>query len=1054
MQLTRQIFTAHLPENFVDLYTLKQALYQCHLIDDQSLVPQLRQLLTIEFDKKSLKHRLQQNRLQLKAAPFSAESFFSQLDLFSAQGSTLLRLAEALLRINDTSSAVNLIQDKLDYWQQQNHQHPLEKNSPHNLGSVLHNLLALSHYLLGVYHDSSPHQLNQLLHTGIKHISAPAIYLGMKQSMQHLAQHFVYAEGNQLALTRANQSDDLCSFDCLGEAAVGENDAKNYFGQYHELIHKLAEDKTNQPHAVSIKLSALHGRFGNKQYPLTKDILVERVLTLALAAQKADIALTIDAEEADKLMVTLDLFATVRAHPKLQQWQKLGIAVQAYSKRSLIELLWLNALGDKYQCYIPVRLVKGAYWDSEIKLAQQQGLANYPVFRQKQHTDLNYLVCAQFLLSPGNAWLQPQFAGHNIVTVSQIEQLIAQNPLCEHPIEWQKLYGMGSVFFNQFCQTTRYPIRQYAPIGSHKTVLPYLIRRILENGANQSFVHQIANENISLEQIIRNNTELADTPSKIANPPDIFANRKNSPGIDLADCNQQSHLDQVLNRLPKHDFFQPLDQWLNEQNISANNLLDANQQQIQQVCAQYAKRLAKESDYAKLFVTAEQAQLPWRNHLAKRVEVIQKLAEQLILQQHNLLFLLIYEAGKNRQDALNEWREALDFCYYYSEQIKHFYPRELEHTAGENNTLYYQAKGTFVCISPWNFPLAIFLGQIVAALITGNTVIAKPAHNTQLIGHFCQILLEQAGLPHGVLQLVTGSSKALAEKLLNYQPNYHDKGCYLAGVCFTGSNHSAKTIQQQLHSHPHTVKLIAETGGINIMLADASALLEQVIRDVIESAFASAGQRCSATRVLVVHQSIYSEVKNKLIQAMAELTVDEPQLQTTDVTALIDQSAKDSVEQYLNSDFISARIIYQSKIASRFAQQTANHNFVPPTLIEIEQISQIQQEVFAPVLHICAYQNHHMVLKQLQNIGYGLTMAVHTRNQHLWQQIAKDVQVGNVYINRNQVGAVVGCQAFGGMNLSGTGPKAGGPNYLAAFLNEKLVCENTAAIGGSLDLYD
>ncbi|WP_016954125.1 bifunctional proline dehydrogenase/L-glutamate gamma-semialdehyde dehydrogenase PutA [Catenovulum agarivorans] len=1055
MQLNQQIFSKHLPDVCTDLYSLKQALYQYHLVDDTELVFQLTQLLDSHFDIKPIKQRLQINRQQLKQSLFAAEAFFSQLDLFSAEGNALMRLAEAFLRIQHKPSAIQLIQDKLDYWQIAHDN--IQNNSTESQNKVavtLHKLLELSHYLLGDYVDEKPHQLHDFLQQGLKQLSAPAIYLGMRESMQQLAQHFVYAQNNHKALARAQQQHDLCTFDCLGEAALGEVDTKDYFDHYHNLIHQLGQNTTQPQHSVSIKLSALHGRFGAKQYGRIKPILLERVLTLAFAAKQADVGVTFDAEEADKLMITLDIFANLRANPKLENWHKLGIAVQAYSKRALITLLWLNALGRQHKSFIPVRLVKGAYWDSEIKQAQQQGLNNYPVFRQKQHTDLSYLVCARFLINAGNAWLKPQFAGHNIITISQIEQLMTQVGRVNQPIEWQKLYGMGSEFFSQFAKSTSYPIRQYAPVGNHKTVLPYLIRRLLENGANQSFVHQIADDTIALDTLLNNVNQLADTQCRVKNPPDIFTDRKNSSGVDLSDCKQQHNFDNLLNHLPHDPFFKPIKTMLAEHKIATDKLLGCSHIWLQSLLCHYASSLNTDYDYPLLFNEAAKVQKQWRNNTKERIRIINNFAKQLVSHQQDLLFLLVYEAGKTRQDALNEWREALDFCYYYTEQIKRFSAQELAHTAGEKNTLTYQAKGTFVCISPWNFPLAIFLGQVVAALITGNTVIAKPASSTQLISHYCLQLFSQAGLPNGALQLLTGPSKQIANKLLNYHLTYSDNPCYLSGVCFTGSNSASKHVNQQLLSHPHSVKLIAETGGINIMLADASALVEQVVRDVIESAFASAGQRCSATRILVVHQSIYVEVKDKLQQAMAELVVGEAQQQTTDVAAVINQAAKDTVNHYLNSEFIQPRIAFQSKLPNELAEQIHEHNFVPPTLVEIDKITQVQNEIFAPVLHICPYQDHYQVLKQMQTMGYGLTMAVHTRNQHLWQQIALDAQVGNIYINRNQVGAVVGCQAFGGMNLSGTGPKAGGPNYLSAFLNEKLICENTAAIGGSLDLYD
>ncbi|MER2490850.1 bifunctional proline dehydrogenase/L-glutamate gamma-semialdehyde dehydrogenase PutA [Catenovulum sediminis] len=1045
MQLSSAIFSKkiHLTQAEQQLSALHQMMVEYHLIDDQLLSHQLSAIqikipptLQKQVAKQTIE-LIQKSREHIQQTPWALETFFAHLKLNSAEGKALMSLAEALLRVEDKPSAIALIKDKMARWQPQ-------KSNQNTFEKLSEQLLTISKKLIS---DQNP---------TIKRMSSPLIYAAIKKSMHLLAQHFIYAQNMQEAVAKADKKNQLCSFDCLGEAALNSMEAEQYFNAYQQAIMTLAErrksekdipSQTTRHHSISIKLSALHAKFDVLHFEKIKNKLINDVLQLAMLAKKHDIALTIDAEESDRLMITLAVFEAVRRNAHLQGWQQFGLAVQAYSKRALIELLWLNCLAVELDCTIPIRLVKGAYWDSEIKRAQQLGLRNYPVFRCKQDTDAHFLICAHYLLSCGNQKLVPQFASHNINSICQLEALSKQCKPQNKTIEWQHLHGMGTGFYAAFSQLTHWPIRVYAPVGEHKTVLPYLIRRLLENGANQSFVHKLSDQTQAADNLIEphefngvNTTLDHNLDKRLCLPKDIYQTRKNAPGFDWAEQQQLAHFNNLLLSWPDDAFFDPL---RTERSPAQSSHADI-QKQLQVIAAPY---LSKTKDVKQLYSNAIDAQLTWREtSLETRSNCLLRLAEKLIEKQDALLFLLVYEAGKTRSDALNEWREAIDFCFYYAELAKHeLHAQKLPSTVGEENYLHYQAKGTFVCISPWNFPLAIFLGQSIAALVSGNTVIAKPAQSCPVIAIYSMALIKQSGINEGVFQLCLAKGSTIGNLLLSHSEYTH---LNLNGVCFTGSNKTAKDIEKLLIEHPNKIPLIAETGGLNAMLVDATAQHEQAILDVLQSAFYSAGQRCSAARILLLHHSIYENFVARLQQCMAELIISEPNLAECDIGPVIHAAAKHKINQYIKLQQEQNRVIYQTPLPKHLTTQ----NYVAPCLIKIDSINEMREEIFGPVLHLVCYDKAENAVEQLNALGYGLTLCIHSRNTTNWHKLATQAKVGNIYINRNQVGAIVGSHPFGGMNLSGTGPKAGGPNYLKAFVNEKTISENSAAIGGTMEL--
>jgi len=966
------------------------------------------------------------------------EAFLEEYQLTSREGIILMGIAEALLRIPDTRTQDQLLQEKLTGVDWQSHLHHSD--------SLLVNLATRALLFAGDFeahtHNGSP-AFDQLL----SRMGAPLIRAAVKQAMQHLALQFVFAETIQQAVQRSGQDPVFrYSFDMLGEAALTEADAQRYFEAYRSAIMALAghtdsADIYDNP-GLSIKLSALCPRFEPLQHVRAVKELTGKLLALAQEARSANIAITVDAEESERLDMTLDVFAAVFNHPDLDGWPGLGIAVQAYQKRALPVIRWLAQLAEGRHRKIPLRLVKGAYWDSEIKRAQENGLADYPVFARKSVTDLSYLACAQVILSKPNAFY-PQFASHNAHTVAAIHQLGQQHP----GYEFQRLHGMGESLYREIIEVQNWqiPCRVYAPVGVYHELLPYLVRRLLENGANASFINQISRSDISIDVLISDPVAAVKIPvhRPLILPRDLFGEQRlSSSGLNLADPEQLESLQQNLDRMAdKHWTAMPL---INGSPCDGNERLIVNP---------YDNRLtvgsvtfAEPAAIGEAVTEAAQAFESWRlRPVAQRAEYLKKAADLLEAKRLELVSLCVREGGRTIKDALSEVREAVDFCRYYAQSALELFgkPIRLPGPTGEENWLYHYGRGVYVCISPWNFPIAIFVGQIAAALAAGNTVIAKPASQTALTAMHCIRLLHQAGIPKSALQFLPVDGRSVGEHLL---PDPR-----IAGVVFTGSTETAQFINRQLaEHHQNIVPLIAETGGQNVLIADTSALLEQLVPDAVVSAFNSVGQRCSALRTLFVPEEIADKTIAMLIGVMQELTIGNPGVYQTDLGPIIGHAALPPLAEHLQTMQKQAQLLYQLPLPDGLK----HGSFFPPSLIEIQSLSQLTREVFGPVLHLIRYRQSEldMVIADVNATGYGLTLGIHTRIDSTFKAIRQGVKVGNIYVNRNMIGAVVGAQPFGGTGLSGTGPKAGGPDYLRRFAIEQTVSVNTAALSGNAGL--
>ncbi|WP_305908973.1 bifunctional proline dehydrogenase/L-glutamate gamma-semialdehyde dehydrogenase PutA [Methylomarinum sp. Ch1-1] len=961
-------------------------------------------------------------------------AFLHEYRLDSAEGLVLMSIAEALLRIPDRKTQDLLLQDKLS-------SHLWRNQGDHSL------LISLSNHALQLAGALEQHLRNpgKVYERMLSRLGAPLIRSALKHAMQLMAHQFVIAEDIETAL---QQTDDhyRYSFDMLGEAALTETDAERYFQAYLKAISALAsqsehDDIIGNP-GISIKLSALYPRYEPLQHRKAERQLIDKLFELARLARDANISITIDAEESERLDMSLTIFQALFGHDELQGWQGLGLAVQAYQKRAYALICWLAALAESKQRRIPLRLVKGAYWDSEIKRAQENGLSDYPVFTHKSATDISYLACAELMLANPHAFYS-QFATHNAHTVYAISQLAGNTEF-----EFQRLQGMGQRLYQQLFDSKGQPpyCRVYAPVGDYRDLLPYLVRRLLENGANTSFINQLENPNTAIKTLIQDpvtvyRSQAAKKPAVVL-PRDLFGKqRQNSAGLNLADPLQLQSLQQELEMLAQH-------RW------QAAPLINGQAQSgVKYVSYSPANRKTRLGEVTMADHSAIQAALDsaaaaygeWRLcPVKKRALYLQQAAELLENHHMELASLCIREGGRSVKDALNEVREAVDFCRYYAAIAEDTFgqPILLPGPAGEQNRLLHYGRGVFACISPWNFPIAIFVGQISAALAAGNTVIAKPAQQTSLTAMFCIQLLHQAGIPTQVLQFLPGEGATIGKILLS-DPR-------IAGVAFTGSTATANLINRQLSSLPAIVALIAETGGQNVMIADSSAHCEQLVQDAIVSAFNSAGQRCSALRVLYLQQDIADKVIAMLTGAMKQLVIGDPNDYAVDIGPVIDQQAVDRLEKHVRARREDAEVLYQINLPACCAAGS----FFPPTLIELTSLNQLEEEIFGPILHVIRYREGELqqVIEGVNRCGYGLTLGIQSRIQQTIDRIHRQVKVGNVYVNRNMIGAVVGVQPFGGMGLSGTGPKAGGPSYLQRFSVEQTLTVNSTAIGGNVAL--
>ncbi|WP_194757222.1 bifunctional proline dehydrogenase/L-glutamate gamma-semialdehyde dehydrogenase PutA [Aliidiomarina indica] len=1033
------------------LKALRQAITDNYSVDENAYLEEL--IALVQDDDQTVQsltqaaHDLVHDVREETQGGDGVDAFLQQYSLDTEEGIILMCLAEALLRIPDSFTADALIQDKLGKGAWNDYMKKSESILV-NTGTWGLNLATKVVNPHGRKKDEPVNRFRRL----IKRLGEPVVRTATYQAMKLMGKQFVLGRTIEEALKNSRKNREIGythSYDMLGEAALTSKDAARYKQAYVNSIQRVAAEEFNNPDVprptISIKLSALHPRYelANKERVLTE--LASTLTDLIKLAKDANVGVSIDAEEMDRLELSLDLFEKVYRSGVCKDWPYFGLVVQAYSKRALPVLMWINTLAQECGDEIPVRLVKGAYWDTEIKHCQQLGLPGYPVFTRKASTDVSYMACARYLLTDatrGNIY--PQFATHNAQTIVTVQHLAG-----DRKYEFQRLHGMGKDLYDAFlAKNPGKTVRIYAPVGAHKELLPYLVRRLLENGANSSFVHKLLDPKVPIEDLVEHPlVNLRKKPSlandKIPLPSQIFGQRKNSLGLNMNIESQGA------------PFFEKVRSFQNNQwqggPVVNGKLVETGQRvgvtSPQQSTLQIGTIGWADAELAeKALELANKAYPRWTNtDVNVRAEALEKLADLLEEHLHELIALCTLEAGKTLQDGIDEVREAVDFCRYYASQARTLMGKgdKLPGPTGETNELFVQGRGTFICISPWNFPLAIFLGQVSAALATGNCVIAKPAEQTGLVAYRAVQLALEAGIPGDVLQFLPGKGAEVGAFLVS-QEN-------IAGVCFTGSTNTAQAINRALAARTGAlVPLIAETGGQNAMLIDSTALPEQAVTDIVGSAFKSAGQRCSALRVLYVQDDVADRIIDLLKGAMQELLVGDPIEHKTDVGPVIDGIAKTNLEQHIIDIQHVAKLIAEAPMPD----YTQGGTFVTPTAIEIDSISQLHRENFGPILHVIRFKRDQLdqVIDDINNTGFGLTFGIHSRNETFAYDVAKRINVGNVYINRNQVGAVVGVQPFGGRGLSGTGPKAGGPHYLYAFMTEKTFSDNITAVGGNATL--
>jgi RHH-type transcriptional regulator, proline utilization regulon repressor / proline dehydrogenase / delta 1-pyrroline-5-carboxylate dehydrogenase len=973
----------------------------------------------------------------------AVESFMRQYDLSSEEGVLLMCVAEALLRIPDGETADKLIGDKLGEADWAAH---AGKSDSMFVNAGTWGLM-LTGKLVNLADETKSNWMSGLKRL-IGRSGEPVIRLAVRQAMKIMGHQFVMGRTIEEALTRSVGKDGRGyrhSFDMLGESALTSADAERYFESYQAAIRAIGaagpyQDLTAAP-SISVKLSALHPRYDVANRDRVMKEMLPKVITLAQLAKSVGIPMTIDAEEADRLEISLDIIAAVHSDQSLEGWGGFGLAVQAYQKRAVQVIDELAELSKKVGRRICVRLVKGAYWDSEVKRAQMEGHNAYPVFTRKHNTDLSFLACAKKLLSYGPLFY-PQFATHNAMTIAAIHHYAKGQPF-----EFQRLHGMGADLYGEVigAENLGAACRVYAPVGSHEDLLPYLVRRLLENGANTSFVNKIADENLPISELIIDPVELARKTEPKAHPRiplpiNLYGiDRQNSKGINYGNELELKAFAQSI-QLP---------------NIAAVPLVPG------VAAAGKTQNVTDPSDRRRIVGTAQfadaalvdtalniahNAQAAWDQvPVSLRADTLDRAADLLEQHRGELIALCTREAGKTLGDGIAEVREAADFCRYYAAIARREFaqPETLTGPTGESNQLFLHGRGVFVCISPWNFPLAIFLGQVAAALVTGNTVIAKPAEQTNLVAYRATQLLHDAGIPKEVLQLLPGDGATVGAKLCA-DPR-------VAGVCFTGSTETARIINRTLAARDAAIAtLIAETGGQNALICDSSALPEQIVKDAMSGAFGSAGQRCSATRILFVQADIADRVCHLLKGAMGEMRIADPTQLHSDLGPVIDNDALKILTDHAARMDKEATLIAKAELAS----ELSHGSYFAPRAYEIQSLQQLPREIFGPVLHVIRYaaKDLDQVIRNINGTGYGLTLGIHSRIDETIDYIQKRVRAGNCYVNRNMIGAVVGVQPFGGEGLSGTGPKAGGPQYLHRFVTERTLTINTAAVGGNASL--
>jgi RHH-type proline utilization regulon transcriptional repressor/proline dehydrogenase/delta 1-pyrroline-5-carboxylate dehydrogenase len=962
------------------------------------------------------------------------EDMLREFALSTKEGLALMVLAEALLRVPDGRTADRFIEDKLGHGDFVHH----ETKSSAFLVNASAWALGMSARVVqpGETPDGTLGRLT-------KRLGVPAVRAATRQAMRLMGSHFVLGETIEQALARAHSPRPTRhSFDMLGEGARTAADAERYFNSYASAIDAIGRTAGDRPlpdrPGISVKLSALHPRFDALSRERVIAELVPRLIDLARRAKTYDLNFTVDAEEADRLELSLEVIAATLADPSLEGWDGFGLAIQAYQKRAEAVIDSIDALARTLRRRMMVRLVKGAYWDTEIKRAQERGLDDYPVFTRKAMTDLNYIACARKLLAL-RPRLFPQFATHNALTVATVLELADG----EAGYEFQRLHGMGEALYAQLGEDRpALACRTYAPVGSHRDLLAYLVRRLLENGANSSFVAIAADDDVPVATLLRRPADIVGRPDharhpKIPLPRDLYQpQRQNSRGIEFG---ERAALNELLAAVAA-----------DAAPVAAAPLIDG------RPGAGAARPIVSPIDLATLVGTAidptpEQANAAiaaarhgfadWsRTPAEARAQILDRAADLLQQRQAHFIALLQREGGKTLDDSLSEVRETIDFCRYYAAEGRALFGHDkaMPGPTGESNMLRLRGRGVFIAISPWNFPLAIFTGQVTAALMAGNTVVAKPAEQTPLIAAQAVRLLHEAGVPVSALQLLPGDGAIGAA--LTAHPD-------IGGVVFTGSTEVARAINRALAAKDGPiVPLIAETGGINAMIVDATALPEQVADDVVTSAFRSAGQRCSALRLLFVQDDVAERMIEMIAGAARELAIGDPRDIATHIGPVIDAEAKQRLEAHIARMQRGARVHFEGHAPAG--------NYVAPHIFELPDAGQLTEEVFGPILHVVRYRAEEFdsVLQSIERSGYGLTLGIHSRIDDTIEAVTDRLAVGNVYVNRNMIGAVVGVQPFGGRGLSGTGPKAGGPHYLARFATEQTVTVNTSAAGGNAAL--
>jgi RHH-type proline utilization regulon transcriptional repressor/proline dehydrogenase/delta 1-pyrroline-5-carboxylate dehydrogenase len=971
------------------------------------------------------------------------DSFLHEFGLSNKEGIALMCLAEALLRVPDDDTADRLIAEKIHSGDWSAHMGRSE--------SVFVNASVWGLMLTGRVIRSEKHTLDrpaEFVRNLVSKLGEGTVRRAVFQAMKIMGGQFVLGRSIKEALkhtTRSHQNGERYSFDMLGEGARTEADAQRYFDSYSQALQAIGEERasgdvtTND--SISVKLSALFSRYDVLHEQAVFEHLYPRILRLCREAARYGIGLSIDAEETERLILSMRIFSRLRLEPELASWNGLGFVLQAYQKGAIRVCDWLNDLGQRVSHRIPVRLVKGAYWDREIKHAQELGLDAYPVFTKKVHTDVSYQACAQRLLQ--SDWVYPQFATHNAHTVSMILHLSQDY----QAFEFQRLHGMGHLLYQELkARYAELNVRVYAPVGNHKDLLPYLVRRLLENGANSSFVNRFLNAKVASADLVRDPVaEACETGltsnSAIPLPKDLYKNQNpawiNAKGIDIRSASgpmvMRDAIEALRARLP-----------LAEGGPSAIRIVSPADDR----CYLGSINESSLSDIHKAMGLVHAEFGDWSSTAVEtRAGVFELVAESIEASMADWVALIVLEAGRTVEDAISEVREAVDFCRYYAQQARVHFGADLDlpGPTGERNRLHWQGRGVWFCISPWNFPLALFMGQVVAALVSGNTVLAKPAEQTPLIASKVASLMYECGVPPAAFQLVYGEGARVGKVVLN--------DARLSGVAFTGSTDTALVINRTLAARSGPiVPFVAETGGLNTMIVDSTALPEQVVDDVITSAFQSAGQRCSALRVLYLQSEVADGIVAMLKGAMAQLCVGNPANLKTDVGPLIDADALNTVQQHISQMKESAKLVARCDTP----QDIPQGYFIGPHAFEIGSILELEREVFGPVLHIIRYSHADLprVIDEINQSGYALTLGVHSRIDAFARAIFHATRAGNTYVNRNIVGAVVGVNPFGGQGLSGTGPKAGGPNYLPRFAIERTWTDNVVAKGGNTDLFN